>query len=490
LKVEKSTDCLILGYHEGTSAFPHPILDEALDSALQQAIGMGDFDGKLGKTLLIYTQGKIGAARVLLVGLGTAESFTLDQARIAAAATYHAVDELKGVEHCAFLPFSNHDDQAAMAQMVAEGLLMAAYRSPQYRREDPTGGTLQCTLLGIEGEHDPAQIVQGLATGEQIVQGVTLARDLVSEPGNILYPVEMAERARAMADECGLKCTLLGEAEMSDEGMGLLLAVSQGSIREAQMIILEHAPPGKSEDPPIILVGKGVTFDTGGISLKGNDGMWRMKGDMGGAAAVIGTMQAIAQTNVDRRVIGVTPCVENMPDAAAYRPGDILTGITGKTAEIISTDAEGRLILADALGYIARYEPCAVVDLATLTGAVVVALGSQAAGLFSNDDNVRDHLLAAAENSGERLWPMPLYDEYMDAIKSDMAEVKNSGGRSGVGSSAKFLEHFTEGYPWAHLDIAGVSWSSTQANEFTPKGATGFGVRLLVDFVENFKMKG
>ena len=270
--------------------------------------------------------------------------------------------------------------------------------------------------------------------------------------------------------------------------MGILLAVSQGIIREAQMVILEHAPPGTEQESPIILVGKGVTFDTGGISLKKNDGMWLMKGDMAGAATVIATMQAIAEMNVARRVIGVTPCVENMPDATAYRPGDILTGITGKTTEIISTDAEGRLILADALGYIARYEPCAVVDLATLTGSVVVALGPHAAGLFSNDDGLRDRLLDASEESGERLWPLPLYDEYMDAIRSDMAEVKNSGGRAGgVGTSAKFIEHFTEGYPWAHLDIAGVSWSQKSVDSFTPKGATGFGVRLLMNFVENFK---
>jgi leucyl aminopeptidase len=304
----------------------------------------------------------------------------------------------------------------------------------------------------------------------------------VSEPANVLYPEEFARRARQMADEVGLACTVLGEDDMRDLGMGILLAVSQGSAREAQLIILEHTPPGTEEQPPLVLVGKGITFDTGGISIKPWDGMWLMKDDMGGAAAVIGALEALARLGVARRVIGVGVCVENMPDGNAFRPGDILTGITGKTCEILSTDAEGRLVLADALGYVARYHPAAVVDLATLTGAIGVALGPQAAGLFANNDGLREALLAAAEKTGERLWPMPLYDEYLEEIKGEMAEVKNSGGRmGGVGTSAKFIEHFTEGYPWAHLDIAAMVWTSNERDPATPKGATGYGVRLLVE---------
>jgi leucyl aminopeptidase len=215
--------------------------------------------------------------------------------------------------------------------------------------------------------------------------------------------------------------------------------------------------------------------------------MWQMKDDMGGSAAVIGAMEAIARLNVPRRVIGVGVCVENMPDGRAFRPGDIWTGITGKSTEIISTDAEGRLVLADALGYVARYNPAAVVDLATLTGAIGIALGTQAAGLFSNNDALQNALLGAADRSGERLWPMPMYDEYLEEIKSDMAELKNSGGRfGGVSTSAKFIEHFTEGYPWAHLDIASMVWASGDKDPATPKGATGYGVRLLVELAEAF----
>ena len=263
--------------------------------------------------------------------------------------------------------------------------------------------------------------------------------------------------------------------------MGLALAVSRGSAHKPRLVILEHAPDAAAYQPPLVLVGKGITFDTGGISIKPSENMWYMKDDMSGEAAVIGAMEAIARLNLPRRVIGLAICVENMPDGKAYRPGDILTGITGKTTEIISTDAEGRLVLADALGYAARYEPAAVVDLATLTGAIGVALGRQAAGLFANDEALLNALLVAAERSGERLWPMPMYAEYADEIKSDMAEVKNSGGRtSGVSSSAKFIEHFTEGYPGAPRHRVD-GWTDADANPVNPKGATGYGVRLLVE---------
>jgi leucyl aminopeptidase len=251
--------------------------------------------------------------------------------------------------------------------------------------------------------------------------------------------------------------------------------------------VLAHAPEGTADETPLLAVRKGVTSDTGGISIKPTENMWQMKYDMAGAAAVMGAMETVARLNLPRRVIGLAVCVENMPDGNAFRPGDIWTGITGKSAEIISTDAEGRLILADALGYVAQYKPKAVVDLATLTGAIGVALGSQAAGLFANDGALQEALMAAAGASGERLWPMPMYDEYKDEIKSDMAEVKNSAGRgAGVAASAKFIEHFTEGYPWAHLDIAYMVWNQSDGNPLSPKGATGYGVRLLVELTKAY----
>ena len=289
----------------------------------------------------------------------------------------------------------------------------------------------------------------------------------------------MADRVRAAAADTALTCEVLGEEAMRELGMGMILGVSRGSRREAQLIILRHEPEGLEEQQPLIFLGKGITFDTGGISLKPSSGMEEMKTDMGGAGAVCGAMLAISALNIPRRVFGLAICVENMPDGDAYRPGDILTGISGKTAEIINTDAEGRLVLADCLGYVKRFSPSAVVDLATLTGAIGIALGSQAAGLFANDDALQEAIVAAAAATGDRVWPMPMYDEYKEDIKSDMAEVKNAGSRmGGVSSSAKFLEHFTEDYPWAHLDIAYMALQG-KGKPSQPKGASGYGVQLL-----------
>lgn len=484
--VEQSTDAIVVNLFEGITepGGATGAVDRALGGAIRRLIGSGDFTGEAGATALLYSQGALPAERVLVVGLGKQDQFDLKAARKAAASAHKALSQLKGVRQYATVVHGagagGLEPQAA-AQALAEGALLAAYQAPNYKREKPPAGPES----GVVVEFDGAQldtITAGVNAGQAIATAVCHARDYVSEPANILYPEAFARRARQMAEEVGLACTVLGEAEMRELGMGILLAVSQGSAREAQLIILEHTPPGTEEQQPLVLVGKGITFDTGGISIKPWDGMWLMKDDMGGAAAVIGALEAIARLGISRQVIGVAVCVENMPDGNSFRPGDILTGITGKTCEILSTDAEGRLVLADALGYVARYSPAAVVDLATLTGAIGVALGPQAAGLFANNDALRESLLAAAEKTGERLWPMPLYEEYMEEIKGEMAEVKNSGGRmGGVGTSAKFIEHFTEGYPWAHLDIAAMVWTNNERNPATPKGATGYGVRLLVE---------
>ncbi len=481
-------DCVIVNSFEGVTepGGATGAVDKALGGDISRLLASGDFTGKQGTSALLYTGGRLPAPRVLVVGLGKAEDFDAHAARRAAALAIQEVGKLEGVRTCATVLHGagagNLRPEEA-AQAVALGSLLAAYRSPQYRREVKEARPEHCTIV----EYNPDAIEQvqaGVDRGAAIARGVYTARDLVSEPPNILTPVELAHRARAMADSVGLKCTVLGEASMRELGMNILLAVSQGSANEAQFIILEHAPAGHEDEPPLVFAGKGITFDTGGISIKPSQEMWRMKNDMGGAAAVIGSMEAIARLNLPRRVIGVAPCVENMPDGKAYRPGDILTGMTGKTAEIISTDAEGRLVLADALAYVARFEPAAVVDLATLTGAIGIALGrNMRAGLFANDEGLQDALMAAGEGSGDLLWPMPMDEGYMEPIKSDMAEVKNTGGRfGGVSTSAKFLEHFTEGYPWAHLDIANMVWTDANSAAETPKGATGFGVRLLVEF--------
>lgn len=488
---EQQSDCLVVNLFEGVT---HPggatgALDNALSGAISRLIASGDFTGEANSTVLLYPDGKIAAQRVLLVGLGKSAEFNLHGARKAAAVAAKALIDRKGIANfCTIVHGAGVAgvDAAAAAQALAEGTLLAAYLSPQYKRQKKSIALESCTVVEFDGSK-VENIRAGVDRGVGIASGVYSARDYVSEPPNVLYPTEFAARASAMAADVGLTCTVLGEAEMNELKMGILLAVSLGSSREAQLIILEHTPAGTENDAPLVLVGKGITFDTGGISIKPSADMWLMKDDMGGAAAVIGAMEAIARLKTPKRVIGVAACVENMPDGNAFRPGDIITGMTGKTAEIISTDAEGRLVLADALAYVARYNPSAVVDLATLTGAVGVALGPHAAGLFANDVALKDALLHAAEKSGERLWHLPLYDEYMDDIKSDMAEVKNSGGRmGGVGTSAKFIEHFTEGYPWAHLDIASMVWNSTGKNPLAPKGAVGYGVRLLVELAENW----
>ena len=465
-------------------------IDSALGGDISRLIAQGDFSGKAETTALLYTQGRLAAPRALIVGLGDRERFGAAQIRRAAAVAARAAGELNGVKTIATIVHGagiGGRDAAAAAQEVALGTLLADYRPKLYRRQAADEGLASCAIVEFSADKLP-DVERGLARGEAIGRAVCAARDLVNEPANVLTPLEMAARAAASAADAGLSCAVLDEAAMREAGMGILLAVSQGSANPAQLIVLEHAPDGHAQEAPLVFVGKGITFDTGGISLKRTGGMWQMKDDMGGAAAVIAAMEAIGRLNVPRRVIGLAPCVENMPDGKAFRPGDIVTGMTGKTAEIISTDAEGRLILADALAYAARFDPAAVVDLATLTGAIGTALGyGVRAGLFSNDSALEQALMAAADRSGELLWPFPMDAEYEKPIKSDMAEVKNSAGRSGVSSSAKFIQHFTEGYPWAHLDIANMVLADSRLNAETPKGATGYGVRLLVELAERYQ---
>jgi leucyl aminopeptidase len=486
-----AADCLVVNLFEGVTAFSGATasLDKALDGAISFLIHSKDFTGEAGTTALLYTHTEFAAPRVLLVGLGKPEKFDVHAARKAAAVATKALCKLKRVDRFATVLHGSGAgglEVQLAAQALAEGTLLAQYQSPQYKRDRKSKGPSTGVIVEYDAERVP-DIVAGVAAGEAVAQGVRAARDYVSEPPNVLFPAEFARRVESMASSVGLQCTVLDEGKMAELGMNILLAVSQGSRREAKLVILEHAPDGHQEEQPLVLVGKGVTFDTGGISIKPTENMWLMKHDMAGAAAVMGAMETVARLQVPRRVIGLAVCVENMPDGNAFRPGDIWTGITGKSAEIISTDAEGRLILADALGYVGQYNPKAVVDLATLTGAIGVALGGQAGGLFANDETLQAALLAASKVSGERLWPMPMYDEYKDEIKSDMAEVRNSASRSsGVAASAKFIEHFTEGYAWAHLDIANMVWSQSDGNPLSPKGATGFGVRLLVELTKAF----
>lgn len=457
-----------------------------LERAIAEVVAAGDVTGKRFETLVLYPPGGAPARRVLLVGIGEEARLDAPAAREVSATALRRARELgaRTVAMPVLRTGSLADSVAAQAQV--EGAVTGLYRFEGYRSKTPQDRQPDPDVLLVNGAGDAA--AQGVERGKIIADGVCLARDLVNEPGNMMTPTTLAERAARLAAETGLKLEVLERAQMRALGMGILLAVAEESEQPPQLIVLEHNPGG-SDAPPVVLVGKGVTFDSGGISIKPAEDMWRMKDDMAGAAAVIGALGVAARLRLPARVIGIAPCAENLPGGRAQKPGDVYTGMTGKTMEVISTDAEGRMLLADALAYAERYAPAAVIDIATLTGTQQMAFGPLAAALFANEDQLASGLLEAAHHSGERLWRMPLYEEYLEAIKSQVADVKNSGGRSGgIGTSAKFLEHFTGNYPWAHIDMASMAWSE-EDKPAKPKGASGYGVRLFVEFLERWSAR-
>jgi leucyl aminopeptidase len=372
-----------------------------------------------------------------------------------------------------------------------EGTILGLYRYQELKNKDPERPDPERFTLVIFDEEQLPQAEMGAAVGQIVAEATYLARDLVNRPANYATPTDLAEMAMEIAAEFDdMRCQILSEEDADELEMGSFLGVAQGSDEPAALIVLEHNP-GREDLDTIVLVGKGITFDTGGISLKPAERMDRMRGDMGGGAAVLGAMLAVGQLNLPLHVVGLVPATENMPSGHAYKPGDVLTAMNGKTIEVVNTDAEGRLILADALVYAGQFQPQAVVDLATLTGASVVALGRGMSGAVFGDDDLVARLRAASETSGERIWPMPLFDEYLDALESLTADLTNTGGRhGGVGTSAIFLKQFAEGYRWAHLDIAGVSFEERGGGPKRPphlqKGGTGFGVRLLVQFLRDW----
>ncbi len=466
-------------------------VDAALHGAIAELMAAGDVKGKEGEATLLYPRGGVPAKRVLVMGLGKPDAFDAHVARRVAATAARKAQELKIERYHTIVHGAGAGgiDPETAAQALVEGTLLGSYRFTAYLTDDdaalkPLGGL---TLL----THDQAALhalQAGAAVGEAVAAGVCLARDLTNLPGNDLTPSAMAARAQEVAAQSGLRCTVLDEPQMEALGMGSLLAVGKGTDQPSRFIVLEHNAD-RVDLKPYVVVGKGITFDSGGISLKPGQGMEDMKDDMAGAAATLGAMQAVAALDLPIRVVGLMPCVENMPSGTAYRPGDVIKAMTGRTIEVISTDAEGRLILADALGYAQRYQPQAVVDLATLTGACVVALGSVASGLLCNDDALAAQLERAAGASGDKVWRLPLWDEYKQQIKSDVADIKNSGGReAGAIIGGIFLQHFVD-YPWAHVDIAGMVYSR-KVEGWLVKGATGYGVRLLIAWLRQQAAQG
>ncbi|MBI2505937.1 MAG: leucyl aminopeptidase [Candidatus Latescibacteria bacterium] len=465
-------------------------VDQALGGLISAALDSGDFRGKKNELLLLYPGRRakgFTAGRVLVVGLGKQADFDLEIARQAAGTAARRLQDL-GVEEAATVLHGSGAGSLKpeeAAQALAEASLLACYRFDHYRSGDRERKVLKLlTVVEFEpGKLNP--IRRGLRAGAEIARATCLARDLGNHPGNVATPSYLAGVARRLARQHGLRCQILDERAMKRLGMGALLGVARGSVQPPRFIVLEHHK--KAGGRPLVFVGKGVTFDSGGISLKPGDKMEEMKFDMSGAAAVLGAMQAIAALGVPRHVVGLVAATENLPDGRAFKPGDILRTLSGKTIEIVNTDAEGRLILADALGYARRFNPAGVVDLATLTGACVVALGHHASGMIGNDERLAERVRQAGEYTSERVWPLPLWDEYREQIKSDYADMKNTGGRPGGASTgAALLAEFTGDYPWVHLDIAGTAWN-TQAKPYIPKGCAGLGVRLLTQLARTWK---
>lgn len=486
---ENTADSLIVNLFEGVTAPAGATgaVDKALGGAISELIAQGDLTGKAGEVAVLYPRGAIPAKRVLVVGLGKQEGLNLEGVRRAAAAAIKKAQDLKAKAVATIVHGAGIGglDAASAAQATVEGSLLALYQFDAQKQNNEKKTTPDSLAVVEYEESKINSVAQGAKTAESIAAGVTIARNLVNMPPNVATPTKLAQTATEIAQAHGLKLTIGDRDWAAAHNMGAYLAVAKGAGEPPYFIVMEHNSDRTDLDT-LVLVGKGITFDTGGISIKPSDRMGDMKSDMGGAAAVFGAMKAVALLNLPLRVIGITPCTENMPDAQAYRPADVITASNGKTIEIISTDAEGRMVLADALVYAKQYNPKAVVDLATLTGSCVIALGAGvAAGIFCNDDNLRDKLVTAGNSTHERLWPLPLYDDYRQTIKSPVADMKNSGGRTGgVGTSAVFLKEFTD-YPWAHLDIAGMALSEKD-NGYVPSGGTGFGVRALVEFLRNW----
>ena len=460
-------------------------IDKKSDGLISELIENGDFQAKPSQISVIYTRGSLPAKRIALVGFGKHSEFNLEKLRAAFAKALQHLRNLNIKEAATSINLNlipRKKDQ--VAQAVAEGSLLGLYQYTPYKtvgRED----LKEMEQLSIIAEEKDFSLIESAIKKAQIItQAVYFARDLVSAPSNEMTPSIMAQKAREIARRKNVSCKVLDKAKMKEMGMNALLAVASGSNEEPKFIILEYAG-GKKSAAPIVLVGKGLTFDSGGISIKPSDKMEEMKSDMSGGAAVMGVIMAAADLHLPLNIIGFIPATENMPGGTAYKPGDILKSYSGKTIEVLNTDAEGRLILADALAYASEFKPEAVIDVATLTGACIVALGDDVIGMLGTDDKLKSEIDRAAQATGELVWELPLWEGYHELIKSDIADYKNSSGRSaGTITAAAFLSKFTGDAPWVHLDIAGPAWTNKEKT-YIPKGASGVAVRLLVEFLRN-----
>ncbi len=464
-------------------------IDRAVGGGIATAVATGDFNGKAGQQVLVYPDRKRKMKRVLLIGLGDAKSIDDEKLRTLAGTAVSRAGKSKTSRLALVVPPFGAGDDPEAAQPLAEGATLAAYRFDAYQTadEDGDGAVSALTLLVPRGQNLRATR-DAAKRGVAIAESQNVARDLSNEPPNVLSPEGLAAAARKVGREVGLKVKVFGVPELEKRKMNAILAVGGGSVRPPRLVTMEYKPKGKAKGvKPVCIVGKGITFDSGGISIKPSAGMDEMKHDMAGAATVVGLMRAVALLELPIPVVGVIGAAENLPSGTAYRPGDILRAASGKTIEVLNTDAEGRVVLADALHHArTEYKPRAIVDLATLTGACMVALGRWGTGLFSNHAGLSEALRSAGEKTGEIAWPMPLFDDHKTEIKSEVADIKNTGGRqAGASTAAAFLWHFVGETPWAHLDIAGTGWTSGRSPSYQPRGATGVGVRMLVEWLQN-----
>lgn len=474
-------DCLVVGVFEGRKLSSTAVLLDAVsEQVITNVIKTGDMDGKLGTTLLMHHLPGIAAKRVLLIGLGSESSFGAKQFLKAVRAAIKALPKAVAnvglyLAELTATGMSVHDKTAQIAEIIGD----AIYKVNALKSQNSETTMLNKVAIYVE-KSEVSLAKSALKQGAAIADGVKLAKDLGNLPGNVCTPTYMAKQAKQLAKEYGFKVDVLDRAQIEKLGMGSFLGVAQGSDEPMRLIVLQHKK-GKKDQKPIALVGKGITFDTGGISLKGGSEMDEMKYDMCGAASVLGTFKSLGELNLPVNVVGIIPACDNMPSGKALKPGDIVTSMSGQTIEVLNTDAEGRLVLCDALTYAERFEPSAVVDIATLTGACVIALGHHASAVYSNQDALAIELLEAGNSAHDRAWHMPMWDEYQPQLDSNFADMANIGGRAGGSiTAACFLSKFAKKYDWAHLDIAGTAWKSGKE-----KGGTGRPVPLLMTFLIN-----
>jgi leucyl aminopeptidase len=472
---------------KGPDAKPQPVLltaDETVKSAAAAVLASGEYKAGANETLLLHAPAGLKARRLLIVGLGKQAKASVHSVRNAAG-TAVRFTKPRGIRELVFsLPVSESLPVAASVRAAAEGAFVGDFDADTYRsdRKDLSVQSFTLAAPGVDQAAAKAAFAEGLIIGES--QNFT--RTLVNEPGNVLTPTVFGQRAAAMAKEVGLHCEVHSTEKLHELKMGAFWSVSQGSEEPPALIVMRYEPAGVTEGPVLGLVGKGITFDTGGISIKPADNMEKMKYDMAGGAAMVGAMRAIALLKPRVRVIGIVCASENMPDGKAQKPGDVQTAMSGKTIEIINTDAEGRLVLADGLAYAKQLGATHLIDAATLTGACVVALGMVNGGAFSNDDETFDKFNTALSTSGEKFWRLPLGEEYAELIKSDIGDIKNTGGRwGGASTAAEFLKVFAEDTPWIHLDIAGMAWIE-DARPYIAKGPSGTAVRSILEWVRSY----